>query len=356
MLRVITILILILSSTLLHSQNGWTVFAKSGLILRSGPGTNYSKIKTLPFGTKMVVLDLNGGKMGYKWRLFRYTDEIDGRRGVWMKVLVNDATGYVFSGYCLEGDWFLPSGDGDLNSEFRVFRPGKFCHNVNYDHNLHWYSLSKNGESLEVKKGDIQFTLIHEESKFDTLWEFWKEYPLKISDNNSDTTFLLIGSSYRLEQTTIYSEFLGEYWTFPSRGKFLYPEEVLKKTYASNHYYFRAFDQVILTEKDPKGYKTEYRLELEILGRDFKSKLDISEALNLWQRESGKKHAMGKTPQILWIGDINNDEILDFIIHFEDMVDSCAACTRYYLFMSDILNSKNPIKLVANFYECSCHP
>ncbi len=64
------------------------VTAQSGLILRNGPGQNFSKIKTLPKGIIAPIYEYIGDNI-----------EIKGYKGKWILTQFEDQFGYVFSGH-----------------------------------------------------------------------------------------------------------------------------------------------------------------------------------------------------------------------------------------------------------------
>ncbi len=87
-------LILILFPSILIGQlyfekgDSLTILAKSGLTLRDSSTTQSSKIASIPFREKVLVVE----------RTHNYK-RIDSRTGYWVKVNYHDKEGYLFSGY-----------------------------------------------------------------------------------------------------------------------------------------------------------------------------------------------------------------------------------------------------------------
>ena len=66
------------------------VFASTGLKMRETASQTAAVIDTIPYGTKVQILDLNSSSPNLI---------INGLKGRYFKVKYNDSTGYTFSGY-----------------------------------------------------------------------------------------------------------------------------------------------------------------------------------------------------------------------------------------------------------------
>jgi len=81
------------SSTKLSDLQGGTkkkgiVKATGGLVLRMNPSTSAAKLMVIPDGSTISIIEET-----------KNTDTIGGRQGVWLKVIFNNQTGFVFGGF-----------------------------------------------------------------------------------------------------------------------------------------------------------------------------------------------------------------------------------------------------------------
>lgn len=348
--------LLILLSPTCSIAAPFTVLAKSGLNVRKGPSASSEKIGYLPFGT-VVEADIQfdrdlDASSGYVYKHF--SEVIEGNRGFWMKISHKKTEGYIFSGFGLVGEWVVPSSE--INSDFRLLQVGGSCSPINYDPSLHWYALAKNNGKLEVKKTEVTVKLLHSFTEKDTLGDqtlSWLSFPLKISSNLPDTIFLLIGSRKMFPEKEVFSMFLGTRWNYIDEAKFLYPEQTFSTYYNGINYSFRAFETVILTRENPQGYVKKYQIEFGInVYHPNQQIFNISTELGC--HTTGQVHVRFKTPQLVWVGDLNSDGLLDFIYYSHSMTESCSVNWEHHLFLSDKNNLVKPIQKVAVEIQGSC--
>ncbi len=335
----------------------FTVLAKSGLNVRKGPSASSAKTGYLPFGT-VVEADIQYDSdiiphSGYLYSHF--SEVIEGNRGFWVKIRHKKTEGFIFSGFGLVGEWAVPSSE--INKDFRLLEVGATCNPVNYDPGLHWYALTKNKDKMEIKKSDVTLKLIHSFTEKDTLgdqYAEWKTYPIVVSSNLTDTVVFLIGSRKELPEKEVFASLLGTTRNYKHEAKFLYPEEIYSTYYNGTSYAFRAFENVMLTRGNPEGYLKQYQIEFSInMHRSNQQTFNISTDLGFL--DAGQRHAQYKTPQLVWIGDLNSDGLLDFIYYSHSMTDSCGGSLEYHLFLSDKNNPDRPVQKVANEFLIYCN-
>jgi hypothetical protein len=341
------ILLIIFNSFL--SATTFTILAKSGLNVREEPNLKSSIIASLPFGTIVdAQIDdsfMNDDGVGYK----KYTEVIEGKRGFWMKMTFGKIEGYIFSGYGLVGQWVVQPSQ--INDEYKILKVGNYCDAVNYDPKLNWYALVGKNGTINIKKVEVSIRLIHEYNAKDTLGpenDFWREFPIKIQTNVSDTIFFLLGSKNELDERQIFSSFVNRNGGYYNEEGFLFPEQTFSQNYENRTYTFRAYEEILLDKNLEEGYKKIYQIELNVSNTD--STYNLSDELSL--TESGKLHSAFTTPRLTWIGDMNSDKMLDFIYYSHTMSEGCGVCWQYHLFMSE--HTTMNIKKVADDIRCNC--
>ncbi|MEZ4918407.1 MAG: SH3 domain-containing protein [Saprospiraceae bacterium] len=333
----------------------FTILAKSGLNVRKEGKMNSERVTTLPFGT-VVEAEINyGTDIGYNCDYTHFSEIIEGKRGFWMKITYGKIEGYIFSGFGLVGEWVVKSTG--INNAFRLIYPGPTCSTVSYDPQLHWYALIKSDGKLALKRSEVRLKLIHEFNEQDTLGAqnvFWKAYPLIIETNQSDTVLYLIGSKTNLEEGEIPAQFIAYEYGYSGDGKFLFPEQSVGFGLGGIDYQFHAFEDVLLTKKAPEGFVKKYQIELSTFSysKSETKKYNLSQELEL--ELPAQAHCRFKTPQLIFVGDLNKDGLSDFIYYSHTMTDGCGGCWEYHLFLSDITNPDQPFKKVANSISCNC--
>jgi len=77
------------------------VWAKSGLNMREGPSTDFSKIKKLNYGEKVEVVDKNPKTKSLDLTILKKSKKHNQfiLMGHWIKVKIGNTEGYVFDGY-----------------------------------------------------------------------------------------------------------------------------------------------------------------------------------------------------------------------------------------------------------------
>lgn len=352
MKKVIRLVVLILLSAKVNAEP-FTILAKSGLNVRKEPNSKSEKVGMLPFGT-VVEAEINyETDMGYNQRHKHFSEVIDGKQGFWMKISYGKIKGYIFSGFGLIGEWVVKSTE--INKDFRFLRVGKYCDAINYDPKLNWYALTKNNEKLAVKKSEVTLRLTHEFNEQDTLGEeneYWTEFPLVVKSNLKDMILILIGTKTYLEEGEVFSQLVAKQLGYSESENFLFPEQSYRFYFEGKNYQFHAYEGVKLTNENQDGCIKKYQLELNISVHPETKKYNLSKELEL--DETAARHSNYKTPQLIFVGDINKDNLADFIYYSHTMSDNCETCMEYHLFLSDKTNPDKPIRKVANEKSCNC--
>lgn len=222
-----------------------------------------------------------------------------------------------------------------------------------------------------LKKAEVTIRLIQEYTELDTLGKnslSWREYPITVNTNLTDSVFVLVGSRKPLAEGALPSGFWEGYRQKHGRsvleGKFLYPEERLNvcckfEPHKLECCRFRAFEDIKVDKYSQNGFTRTYQVEVTYKNqtRNISPDLELPDTGNSHPKmmESGEKHSAYQVPSLLWVGDLNHDEVPDFIYYFGSMRDSCGVDYIYYLFLSDKDHPDRPAKKVAfeRLYSCS---
>ncbi|MEM9986371.1 MAG: SH3 domain-containing protein [Bacteroidota bacterium] len=122
MKKILILLLVSLFVPALSAQHIFKVTAESGLILRAGPGTNSAKLRKLPFGQAVDVLERTGIKT-------QIQDEGNTISGEWVKVSITGypkpvasvREGYVFDGFLVSQSALIRELEEELG-KFEVFK------------------------------------------------------------------------------------------------------------------------------------------------------------------------------------------------------------------------------------------
>jgi len=168
-------------------------------------------------------------------------------------------------------------------------------------------------------------------------------------------SLLLIGLGEDWEEGYLEQFIFNENLGYNRDSGFLYPEQKVEINYNRHGYAFYAYDSI---SSDAKcNIKKEYQFEFtNIYYTEEKKKTvksNLSKTLGLYG--SGKQHSRYNTPKIYWVGDINNDGLLDFIIYQHSMVSHGGVTWSYSLFLTKKTENNYVIKMVDAAILVSCH-
>lgn len=137
----IAMLLVGLAGTLSAQNNNLFVLAPSGLNLRESADPASKKIKTLPYGTKVVLLTASASN----------DLKIDNIPGGMAKVSANGVTGYIFDGY-LSG---FPAPTPEMSVEKYVELARKELQAVHFEsHNYDYDGYYRQEDGVTLLKGD----------------------------------------------------------------------------------------------------------------------------------------------------------------------------------------------------------
>ncbi|TGN11622.1 SH3 domain-containing protein [Leptospira bandrabouensis] len=161
----ITIFLLISCHLFQKEKKYFEIIAKSGLILRSGPGQNYNKITTLPINTSGIINEFIGP-----------TTYIQGKKGLWLKVETEQLNGYIFSGFAIIHE------------------------------NIESLNQSRNYKSFPKFKGIFPFTN-SDLTKEEFTKQFLEKFIVFESDLTPETKIILDNDLYKIDLISAKSEY-----------------------------------------------------------------------------------------------------------------------------------------------------
>lgn len=321
----------ILVSELPAQGTPFTVLTPSGVNIREEPSQTSKKMAAIPFGT--VIMAQGNYDDIYSLHL-RDSIEINGTRGHWLPVEHGGIKGFVFSAYVLMGEWIRkPPATG---TGYRILTAGDHCDAIDYAPGLHWYMFSKIENGYVFRKVNVSIRLMHSYTEAEKMSGDWSIFPLKVLVNDRDTNCFLLGMKQPLTDTLQASirKFYDPSYAFDfDRGMFFYPEQFYDFYLPQNSFQVGAREEIYKDSSAPGGFRREYKLAYRLMF----SRLDFKEYdidIELSSGSPAQRHAMYRTPTLVWAGDLNGDNLLDIIVHFSQMTDTCGE-SWYKLFFSD---------------------
>lgn len=280
-------------------------------------------------------------------------DTIDGVAGYWVdaELRKEKLNGFVFSPYLMPGDLV----NKDL-TKIRFTQPRQSDYEFDYHPKLNWYGLYFKGDTSYLEKVKIDLVLSMVDSSFDSNMANWASYPnAYLKTNLPDQSAFLIGTAGEMitgKITQLYKAKIIGFENSPENG-FLYPEEVLTLYYTPSYFSFRGCEDAKI---DTATYSIQKNYNIEVIGmaprRDTLFSYKIGTDLKFCCE--ARRHVMYQTPQIYWAGDLNKDQLLDFIIYEHTMSDGCGVCWSYSLFLSNPSDQSNlPFHFIDTAVTCS---
>ena len=307
-----------------------TVMATSGLNLRSEANLKSNVVRTLPFGILVKVVDNKRYYEGFKNNI-----EIDGMNGFWIEVEIEKLKGFIFSAFTLKGDYIVRSKDG-VNTDFRILKEGYHCEAINYDPNLNWYALvAKNNQPEFVKVNvKIQLKNIENSTEFMNYGSFYK-----IEIDIVEESIILIGTKDAIHNLIQPPSKLINFSKINNEikvGDFLYPYKGIITHGKPNHHFSLEGDIIIEANSENNENPTiNYALNYIVNNRPEKEEYITNLMEHLPIKTWAKTHSSYKTPYVIWMGDVNNDEMIDVLLGSNDMKENCGGSYFYHLFVTE---------------------
>lgn len=139
------------------AQNDAYVIAATGLNVRNSPGLDGKVLFALPFESKVKIIEEKVRPDTIGKSLFpvgRYQRETDLPTGHWVKISVNDKTGYVFDGYLSD----IFSEYKDENRDYAVMHLGGNClYNLQPVKDFIWYEIVVSAGSFHLQPVTITY-------------------------------------------------------------------------------------------------------------------------------------------------------------------------------------------------------
>lgn len=299
-----------------YENGGRVVIDSKGVILRSEPSVNAKKIKAIQFAE--TVHDYPSSNS------YNFKDTINGMINTWLRVVHNNDTGYVFSPYISHSIQKKNVNFPSNNPQF--FREKRICGDIFFFNPiLNWYGLYPLGSenSYQFKKVSIDFNISQENFELNRRNELSPAY-LGISTKESEKSFLLFGideviPNHRIRikpnPVTYKGGSSGHNSISPGENISMGYNKVKKESYTLECY--GIVDEFSFNEDSiyyGRNIIRDYQVKVKIKGVDG----DINyQNLNIKQRDTFQ-----------FIGDLNNDNILDLIINRHN---SYAEATTYLL-------------------------
>jgi hypothetical protein len=341
---IINIFVLLLLPFASHSQQYYTVVANSGINLRAAPSIDSEIIGKVPFGTWLIANE------AIEEIFNKEADNIDGRKGIWTKVLHDQKEVFAFSGYLLKHKWYFGESQKDrnllideydiylnrklpetINTNYKLIMPG-FTDYKNFDPNIHWYAIIKKEGEFYLEKTNLQmiptyeyFTLQDEKNWHSLEGPYIYNFECPFG---ADVDYY-IGSDIPLTTGKI----TGCKHDIVELPKLIHPDEKIRLGMGIEHdAWIYAYEENII-DHDKRTHEQIYQLGI------FDNYVASKEIIDLMEyslfRYPAKQHIYKKASTIEFIGDLNHDGICDFIMYFTDGIESCGMQFEYQLFMSD---------------------
>ena len=326
------------SQSLFSKELTFTVFAKSGLKIRTIGSLSGKTIGTIPYGSSFESDELEKDFDGFVCK--NPVEIIDGRKGKWIRANYNGISGFVFSGYCLLGQDFFVDNQ-TTNEDFYIVDIGFTCRIEKLDPNRNLYAIYSKSGKYYIKKTELYYKIIPEfieKDSFDLIDDVFKSAnPIKIISNINENIRLIISSKKALVEGEIFfEEFFdkkdGKYYS----GKFLLPNKSINFRIADYNYNIYAY-----TKKNNSGIN-QYQLGIKkyFPNRDMKQ-INLSSLFFHW--EEFETHIEFNTPELICILDINQDNLPDLVLNARQMTGTCGISSEFYLIISK--NEDNYLKL-----------
>jgi uncharacterized protein YgiM (DUF1202 family) len=284
------------------------VIAVNGLSIREKPDKNSKIIDKIPFGGKIKYLSKSSfgvetikdyPKLGSGYKEGKNFEFI----GKWVKISYNGKTGYALNAYLYDDK---PTHKGD-NREYAILYSYYSCYsNIYTPSKFNWYGLfkEKNG-SFFLKKVNINY-FSSENNNFG------------VSVGNDEGLLVIIGS-----------------------------KKLMKEGQRNCVDLYKMQMEETFDENKLKGYGIERQSNNEGYSKFIVKNGINKQTLNLYTEEEEKEKEHGLS-SIQFIGDIDGDNIMDYIINSDEESGFDV------LFLSSEKKSNNIVEPVAYFYSGYC--
>lgn len=347
-------ILLLLILNIIEAPEAYTIVKLDGLNVYESNNQSSKKVAFKEYGDKVYGWFGIGHTINEK---YHKKDTLDNIVGFWVEVWDNfedadknqNLLGYMFSPY-LYRETSIENKIG--MKDFRICQEGIIDCEIDYDPLLKWHKLSLNSDSLKILAVKPEFiickaeTKISLENKIGPLGEFdyiFGTESIILNCVNKEPSLFLIGSNEKLEK-------IKNIWfngLYNSDDNFLFPYQTHKIYFNKTNYNFKATENVeIINDK----IKREYILILEYQRNKI---IYHQEIKSLKTKRTAETHSAFKTPYLLWVGDLNNDNLIEFIIAENTMNEGCGGSITYYLFTeNEMKNEKNIFSLKETSIKC----
>lgn len=324
------------------------VLAHPSLSLRSGPSLDSDVIEQIPFFTKVAAT-----------RFKEIPDTIGNVVSSWREVYYQGKVGYSW-GYYLRHLW--PAPNEDYNKEYRVLKEGQACSSMYYLGGMNWYGLYPTEDETKQELIKLDLEIIFPNMLIKEAREEFR-YDLEggiIKTGLDKKSTLLIGSKHELEIGVVEGNLLNiDYENrFTPLDSFLYPEEQKMLSISDDRIFMKAKETHIVKDSSDCSIERCYELEIADNPRNFRGFQEFFQSLTSdipHMCEPARKHASYRSPRIVWYGDLDRDDKVDFIIRSMQMADKGGTSTHFLLFLSSEAEDGKLVKKVAEFIFGGCY-
>jgi len=276
-----------------NSLQEYYVACTPGIYFRSEPTQNSESLAFLPFGTKVLVND----------DCIKFDNKVDNKdwtlkdRDVcWKKARINNANGYVFSGYLIHAPI-------DTDKDLCLLLEDAICPTeINYNPKLYWYGIypsnqTKTNEYVDPHNNKLKLVKVN----FTTIGESCDGAGVPticISTDRDEKSLFLLGVNHKLKDSIIRQNNIND----QKNGRFIFPGQ---KVYTTGGYYLQG--RGVVTGYNDKDNSPFNYYEIALINENNPS---ISQVFSTDFFQKCK-------PSLVWDGDLNGDELPDFLFNDE---------------------------------------
>lgn len=163
----------------------------------------------------------------------------------------------------------------------------------------------------------------------------------------------LIGANFQFFKNAIMKTlYLNEHtgYNYNEKGGFLFPYQTKEFSFNKRKLILTGIENVELDSMNK--IKREYDIEYVFLDKGYRlTSGSLRGHLDLCC--TARKHSLYQTPQIIWVGELNDDGVLDAIMVEHTMTGGCGGCSSYSLFLSNVQDNNITLNYIDSAISCN---